>query len=82
MTTLIKPHSIHTMETIAQRIRQDKAETTFINATPEQRTEIIQTYITDELARSKQLQTRYITNQDFKHYFRGLVLGLLKNANP
>ncbi len=49
------PLSIQMMETIAQRIRQDNVEKAFMRATPDQRTEFIQTYLADELNRSQQL---------------------------
>lgn len=74
------PTSIQMMETIAQRIRQDNVENAFMRASPDQRTEFIQTYLADELERSQQLHSRYGADQEFKHYFRGLVFGLLKNT--
>ena len=79
-THMPSPPSIHMMEIIAQRIRQDNVENAYMRATPDQRIEFIQTYLTDELKRSQQLQTRYSADQEFNHYFRGLVFGLLKNA--
>ncbi|OUR89163.1 hypothetical protein A9Q81_22280 [Gammaproteobacteria bacterium 42_54_T18] len=74
------PTSIQMMETIAQRIRQDNVDNAFMRATPDQRTEFIQTYLADELERSQHLHSRYSSDREFKHYFRGLVFGLLKNT--
>lgn len=70
--------SKHTAKAIVLNIIKDGAKESFVAVTPGQRTEMVMAYLQDQIKKTEQMQTMYMTNPEFKSLFRQTVLALCK----
>jgi hypothetical protein len=63
-------------ESIAAAIIADGAAKAYMNATDEQRTELVLAYMENEIRKVERIQVMYITNDSFKETFRAAVYAL------
>jgi hypothetical protein len=67
-----------TAKSIVAAIIADGAAGAYLGASEEQRTEMMLAYLQNQIKKTEQLQTMYMTNDSFRDHFRQTVYELCK----
>jgi len=68
----------NTAKAIVDLIIADGAANVYMAANEEQRTEMMLAYLQNQIKKTEQMQTMYLTNDNFRDHFRETVFALCK----